>query len=224
MDLGALRRELFLTDWVIPVKCISHGCSNEVKWGLKAFDNKIDKTNVHVSTAALRNSKTALLAHIDSFVVRHLRWTEERSASWDDRVCFWRALDVPHDLLDIFVDMDLMWIGTDLVANAKYAADPKSLEDISSLISHCMHWKSYSETRWAAVGQSARLLVRSLAVGLCGLFDLRMEDENISKWHLSGFSKCDVSIRKFLATVAFTAFPAESVLDDLLERLVGTSS
>ena len=53
-----------------------------------------------------------------------------------------------------------------------------------------------------------------------------MEDENISKLHLSGFSKCDVSIRRFLATVAFTAYPVESALGDLLldDRLLRFSN
>lgn len=51
---------LSLTDWFFAVKCSSHSCSNAVRWGFSTFDTGVDKDKLHISIAALRNSKTAL--------------------------------------------------------------------------------------------------------------------------------------------------------------------
>lgn len=42
-------------------------------------------------------------------------------------------------------------------------------------------------------------------------------DEHISKYHLSGYSRCDLSVGRMLAVAAFSPLAAESTLLELFE-------
>lgn len=145
--------------------------------------------------------------------MKHLRWTGVRTADWDDRMAFWRAFDIPADTLEDFAAIGLSWKGSGLMANQDLASQPGILTKVAAMIGLCLQWESFSGTRWGKVGRSCRFLVRSLAVGLDGLWAVTMSDENVGGYHLKGFSRCDTTLRQFIVSAALTPFPAESMLE-----------
>lgn len=204
-----------LTDWCIAVKCTSHSCSNVVKWGFSTFDKTVAKDNLHISIAALRNSKTALSVHIDEFVMKHLQWIDVLTGSWDDRAAFWKSAEVPAGMLEDIIIMDLAWSGTDLLANAAHSNDPSVLATIAGMIAHCLQWEGLSETRWGKALRRCRLLVKSLSIGIDGLWSLSINDENVGVHHMKGFSRCGAAFRHFAVVAALTPLPAENMLECL---------
>ena len=109
------------------------------------------------------------------------------------------------------------WDGVNFCVSQEYETKAGGIDDILGCISYLLHWSAFSETRWANVGRSGRLFARSLAGGLEPLWDICMEDDNISHWHLGGFKKATSDVRQYLFVAAFSALPAESVLLEVLQ-------
>ena len=70
------------------LKCVSHGCSNAVVWGLKTACPSVDRESMHVSIASLLNGSTALHSHTTSLLTRHLQVSAVRSGVFDDIYTF----------------------------------------------------------------------------------------------------------------------------------------
>ena len=217
IETGPLRPILHATDWVLGVKCVSHGCSNAVVWGLKTACPSVDRESVHVSIASLLNGRTALHSHTTAFLTRHLQFSAVRSGVFDDIYTFWQALDVEPHMCEIFAQLDPVWDGVNFCVSQEYETKAGGIDDILGCISYLLHWSAFSETRWANVGRSGRLFARSLAGGLEPLWDICMEDDNISHWHLGGFKKATSDVRQYLFVAAFSALPAEAVLLEVLQ-------
>ena len=114
------------------------------------------------------------------------------------------------------LEVDLGWFNGVLYVDSAWEAEPNIIDTISGLVLYLMRWVAFSETRWAKVGMSSRLWLRSLAGGLYPLWRLVMEDAPISKYHIGGY-KAEHSVRLLLATAAFSPLSAESTLMALFE-------
>jgi hypothetical protein len=203
------------TDWVFDVGCKAHACSNGVHWGLKDFSSEKILEDVHISIEALRNSATALLDSVDAFLIRHMVFETERE-HLAEKELFWRIMGVDVDFFDLVMEVDPFWDGAHLRVRAELASDTKCWEKVSACVMYLLKWSKFSETRWCAVGKSARLILRSISIGLDGLVKMVLDDPVVSNYHLNGFSRSDFFARRYLAVAAFSCFPAEGVLQELL--------
>jgi len=217
VETGPFRVELAACDWAIGIKCISHGCSNAVNWGLKWHFATVTRENVHISIESLQNSRTALHAHIGDLLTRHLKFVHGRTSSDSDILAFWLALDVGPDMCETLVSLDLNWDGDHLCVHDSWERHPKVFEDVAGCLLYLLRWLSFSETRWAKVGRSGRWFIRALAAGIEPLLQICLEDENISHYNMGGFTRATVDVREFLAVASFSALSAESVLLQIFE-------
>ena len=215
-DLGSRHVVLENTDWVLCLRCVSHCASSAVKWGLQHVSSDGIEDNVFIAIAGLRNSSAALISKVRAFIVAKVRFSSTRSGSFDERLAFWRCLEVSPDLLEEFADADMVWDGTHLHINDSWQDDLRSVQRIASLVVYCLQWVSFSLTRWVKVGRSARLFFRSLASGVEGLVDMCRQDPAISMYHMNGFSRAKFNERRYLCIAAFSSFPVESCLSEVM--------
>jgi hypothetical protein len=215
-DHGVLHEALRCMDWVVPVKCIAHGCSNAVAWGLKEVGLEAVRDDVHVAVASLINCRTVLHAAIDNFLVTYLKFSSDRSASISELQSFWKALHVEPNMCDRLSEMDLHWSGTHLVVNSDFENEA-SFNDVANSVLYLLTWCKFSDTRWAKVGACARKWIGSLAVGIDKIWAMAIADPHVSNYHLSGYSKASPDVRLLLAVAAFSSLPGESLLIDLFE-------
>ena len=73
-----------------------------------------------------------------------------------------------------------------------------------------------SETRWGGVGPCARRFIRSLLVGVESLVAFAHADEEISKYHLSGFRRATPPVRQFLGVACAASRVSEVMGVELL--------
>ena len=215
-DLGFRHAELENTDWIVCLRCVSHCASSSVKWGLSNLEVESVVDNIFISIAGLRNSSSALMAKVNDFILKRVRFSGTRSGPLEHRLGLWRALDVSPELLDQFAEADFVWDGHDLIVSDELQDQKDSYEKIATLLLHCIHWASFSLTRWVKVGQSARLLFRSLLCGVAGLVDLCRQDKAVSMYHLNGFFRAQEDELRYLAVAAFCTYPCESFLAQVM--------
>ena len=216
-DHGPMHLELQAMGWVLPVKCIAHACSNSVSWGLKPIGLDEYKENVHISIASLVNARTALHASVGLFVETHLKFKAERSGELLDIECFWRALHIEPHMCEVLCDLDFFWDGCSLSVHASWERKSHTFSTVTACVLFLFRWCSFSETRWAKVGLSGRYYLSSVAGGIDRVWRICMSDSTISKYHLSGYAKADVGVKRLLAIASFSALPAESLLLDIFE-------
>jgi hypothetical protein len=90
---------LEMQEFTFCFKCVSHGCSNGTKWGLKivATESSIVE-DAHIATASCMNCSTKFHSHIGIFLRQYLRFVARRSGSDNDIRAFWLALGVEAEM------------------------------------------------------------------------------------------------------------------------------
>ena len=119
--------------------------------------------------------------------------------------------------MDLPSDLDLHWDGRVLRIHESWSERDDAIDTISTCLLYLLSWCSFSETRWAKVGVCGRRYIASLCGGIDRLHEICMGDPNITKYHLSGYSKADKRARSLLCTAAYSALPSESLLLELFE-------
>ena len=95
--------------------------------------------------------------------------------------------------------------------------DQDCFEKLHTLVSGNLRWRRFSITRWCGVGPSARLFMRSLAVGVDDIWTDCRDDPDVGMYLLSGFKDADFNVRRYMAVAAVGSYPSESLLAALLE-------
>ena len=203
-------------DWVVGIKCVAHACSNAVKWGLGPF--KIGDTNddAHLLIAGLRNSSFDLQNQADQFLMRHVRF-RDGDTPLHLAAQFWLTLAVKNDYMDLFIKVDPFWDGENLHVNGSMAGDPDCFALLSTIVGYSFKWVNWSDTRWVKMAKSARLFMRSLAIGIEGAVAMSMADSRASNDKLASWPRNTPIVRKYLAVAATSAGPLEAVLFQLLK-------
>ena len=102
--------------------------------------------------------------------------------------------------------------------SAALLADPDPIGAVTTLIRYCLHWVDFSDTRWTKCGESGRLYIRSLLVGIDGLVKLTEQNDAVCRWHLAGyFKRSSSSVKAYLGVAAAAGRPSESMLYDLMQ-------
>lgn len=105
---------------------------------------------------------------------------------------FWRALEVPDSMLDLFVVVDPRWDagGKRLLVSPALERDPEAWDKVALVILVCRRWVGWSETRCARFGRAGRFFLRSLATGIDEAVAQCFADESCSNYNLGGYRQC----------------------------------
>ena len=208
-----------LRDWAYATGCLAHTCSLALKWGLRPMVvGEAMLESVHISISALLRGSSGLFKCVPEFISTYVVCDLLDPDCPDDIYWLWTCLDVPPQLIDLFVRVNPQWTGDRLHVSARLSGAVDMISAVTTCIHSSLHWVDFSETRWVKVGQCGRKFVKSLCMGLDKLADIAMKDSAISKWHLGGFHKrCDEHVRQYLCTAAICARPTEAMLSELME-------
>ena len=92
------------------------------------------------------------------------------------------------------------------------------LDRVASVVTYCVRFREFSETRWAAVGARFRLICLALLVGLERLIEMVHRDADSNTHYIGGFSKLALpGVRRYIGTAAWCATPIECVALELLQ-------
>ena len=203
------RMEHECLEWVVGAKCISHGCSNAVVWGLKRYVTQQLRDDAHIGIKALRNTSNDLRRCIHQFVCTRLAPREDVQ---DDAEAWWTWCNVRQNLLPLFIEADPRWDGQNLLVNSAFFARPDAHATMEVLMLHVLRWSDWSETRWCGVKHAARRLLRSLFCGVAQVVALVQGDRDMGHCHINGFARLTEQVLWYLAMSATCSCPPESVL------------
>ena len=114
-------------------------------------------------------------------------------------------------------DFPMGSFGTYLLVDVRWETDPYVRSRVASVLLYLLRWVDYIDARWVTTGLCGRRFIASLLAGLDRIHALAIEDDNIWKFHLNGFTKATPSVRSYLAIAAFAAYPCEALLEEFLE-------
>lgn len=158
----------------------------------------------------------SLHSEMSAFLQTYLKFL--RSDDADEEIeHFWRFFDVRDPfLLALMVEVNPWWDGANLVVRETLMYDPECLSKVSTVLAHCWHWATWSDTRWVRAGRRARFYLKSLATGIAGEVRLCMDHPRISKYHMQGHTRCTPGATAFFATCSVCSVPPERILVDIL--------
>ena len=119
-------------------------------------------------------------------------------------------------LAEFLVDLDLFWDGATLWVNSKYRNHPKRFDKVKVTLDSCMHFSTWSKTRWGRSGTCVRKKVRACLVGLDEIFAIAVR-QGSSMRKLVGFAKSSHEVRLVYIVMAMSCYPCESVVFSIWE-------
>ena len=88
IDFGEEHTVMWACDWVVGMKCVSHGLSNSVVWGLKHAIATLPNGNdddALIATAYLLSCCSAFHSKIQEYLMMgKLRFRQDRSGTYND--------------------------------------------------------------------------------------------------------------------------------------------
>ena len=101
--------------------------------------------------------------------------------------------------------------------NGSMAGDPDCFALLSTIVGYSFKWVDWSGTRWVRMAKSARLFMRSLAVGISGVVEANRADSRSTNETLASWARNTAFVRKYMAVAVTCAGPAEAVQFQILK-------
>ena len=122
--------------------------------------------DMHVCVEACRRSADGLHRQVWQFVHQYVRYDDKHKDD-SERQLLWRCLGVPPDLLERLAHVDPRWDASKqvLLVSARVREDPDAFAEVRDRVAFLLQWRKWSDSRWAAVGPSSRLMLGSLVAG-----------------------------------------------------------
>ena len=111
---------------------------------------------------------------------------------------FWTCFDVKAKFLDLFVEVDPVWDGSQLLVNPGLANDSKFYSKVSVVVAYAYRWYNWSDTRWCKCGRCARFFIRSKFCAIDASVDI-LYDVTTERHHIGGYRKLTKEIAFFFA-------------------------
>lgn len=112
-----------LSDWHLYMRCKSHATQLSVLWALRPFCEEGLSSDAHNCIRSLRSNAADLIAHLDSFLMAKMRYTD-RGLDCSEVRCFWQAMSVRLAMLELFVMVDPIFVDGELLVGQRLALDP----------------------------------------------------------------------------------------------------
>lgn len=173
------------SDWVVGIRCKAHSCHNSIIWSLKPYSSKEISDSAHIALASLLNCSSAILQRVDVFLRSCIVFGESPGNS-GDIAAFWTALEVTPAMLPLFLEVDPMFSEGRFIVASRLQHDPECYSKVATVVTCCLRWNLWSDTRWVKASKSGRFYLRSLCVGIDQLFKICIGDPSCSNYLLTG--------------------------------------
>ena len=185
-------------------------------------DNRISE-DAHVSIRGVVNSSESLFQKQNDFI--------NRFVSFEDRECdpqqvrsFWRLMDIPDRLLDLFTLADPWWDPREkrLKMQPVLRQDRECWEKVGMILLTVRRWIVWSDTRWARCGKAGRMFMRSVGTGLDSAIQDCLSDAACETCYLNCWKKASKEVRLMMTVAGLAAKPVEHFIVEMLkdDRLI----
>jgi hypothetical protein len=218
---GDLSPELFAaTEFVVITACACHDAQSAFRWGMASMPVEPDcARDCYVAVESLRNSTMTLHLYAPHWVVlRAVPVAAQDPMELEDRRWLWTALCVEFEAVEVLTErLQLRFVhGQLLLCEDFMAADELWVEQVVDALSHIWQFQKWSESRFLALGASARSLVAAM---LCGLDDFHawLLTQDVSLFYLRGYGRLEADRREYIAAACFISRVPDAALSELLE-------
>ena len=140
-----------------------------------------------MTISSLLRASTGLYLSVPEFVMTSVSFDRDDPHDIADLEQFWSFLDVEPSMMGLVVNVNPLWDGRRLRVSKALASIPDGVQRVTTVIHYMMRWVDFSETRWCKVGESGRLYLRSLLIGIDEMVRITVGNDAVSKWHLGGY-------------------------------------
>ena len=217
--------ERYLKHFVTSVGCSAHDFTNALRWAnLKEFGDRQSMKAMWISIESLRSALDQLVRVVPLWLPTVLVY-EDFAGPLDLRM-LWGRLHVKGPWLEEFVFLQIRFEGDSLKVGRHVEGDATLPQRLLELFLFVFDFKTWSDTRWAAVGRICRCLNVALLVGLRQLVAFVLACPGESNYYLGGFANFTGPIAVMSGICALSApvsdVPLKKLLgDDRLPRLLG---
>ena len=181
--------------WHTHVYCACHDASHALKWSLQPCGQQEILDNLFTGAAAFRHGNFCAPGPLDSWFpsVLQLMHAKQLPRSVDLRY-LWTTLGIQHDIVKFLSKrVKLHWADNivKLCIDEDYVRQAQNFKDLSRILLTLWSFRSFTLSRWGAVGLSAR----SVLIGL-----------------LTGFHRCLAEMRRCKHVNGYCVAAFESLL------------
>jgi hypothetical protein len=116
-----------------------------------------------------------------------------------------------------FAALQLRFEGTTVKVAARFRGDAAVLDRLANCFMYLFDFRSWSDTRWCAVGRICRRICSGLLVGLDSLVKFVLASPSESNYYLAGYQNLTLGIARMVVICACTGGVSEAPLAKLLE-------
>lgn len=200
-----------LTDWFFSMRCIAHVASSSISWEAAGFSAKDLLDEVHIGIASCRNSSNELFQVVCEFVSSRTLFQDSADPP-HLREEFWSCIGVRAEILPEVMRVDPRWgsHSARLLVSQGMQNEDDWQGMVVSVVMYFMRFQSFSETRWAGVGPSCRLMLSAHSVGLPQIVKLVYSRAGLTTYHLGGYKTLGKRHFRYMAIAALATVPCES--------------
>ena len=195
--------------WLISSWCLLHDLANGFMWGLRstAWHSEDIMTSCWAVVENARTSFEHMALHLYCWLNISLRYVDLSLPEEEDLRRLYVALDLPANLLDDVVDLQLRChCGVLYVRQSWSRASAYAFEKISKVLCSLWTFKNFSESRWLTLGPSARRVVLLHLVGGNDLLRYVIKQTKVGGYFFGNYVKIDEKKQSPLKTFAVAAF------------------
>eukprot|EP00969_Alexandrium_andersonii_P180255 7966838-Alexandrium_andersonii.AAC.1 len=206
-----------LCTWVVGNGCGCHDCHNGLKWGMHfQFADKELLKDMHIIVESLRNAYGLLYSHLAQWLADTVLFVDTPEDP-SNLAALWTALGVDSDWIGTLVSLGLLFKGGRLQVASRCMDSPDLFATLSGCLLFLWHFTKFTDSRWCTIGSSCRGLVIGLLTGVDSLAAAVLADPQASNYHISGVERLTEKSKHFALVAAFSSYPPEGVLAELME-------
>ena len=222
-DPGDVELKLLL-HWTTSAGCSAHDFTNSLRWSnFKDFGNRDKMRRVWIVIESLRSSLDQLIGNLGAWLGQCLFFKDMRSGVRLQDL--WQLLGLPEKLRNEFSELELRFEDGLVCVAFRFKDDVGLPQRVANCFLYLFQFRSWSDTRWAAVGKACRLLLACELIGLSFLVAFIRAAPGESSYYIDGFKHLDQDILRLVTVCACSARVSEQPLqmilkDDRLPRLL----
>ena len=175
-----------MSSWFVACGCFAHDCGNALRWSVLSFlaDPQVMRAT-WIVLESLRNSYDLLVEALPTWIVDNVMYEDHHDPNSLESL--YALLGLEDAWLHLFTFLQIRVVDGRLFVAAQLANDPKALELIVMCVLHAWNFKTWSTSRWCAVGPATRTLVLCLFIGLRSIVQSILANKTKSKYYIGGW-------------------------------------
>ena len=206
----------YLFDLVLGTACPLHDIQNGLKWGCAMYTKGSELRDFHITMESLRNSAALLYQHVGEFIMYNLAF-DPVDYDFDEVCAFWIAMGIHVDWVERIAELNPIWREGKLYVNARVRLQKNWRDEVAIVCVCIFKWRRFSESRWCGSATAGKSLLGSLSIGLEELVRRTRDDPHCTDFHIHGFERCTVEVRKLAVVMSIVGTMVESLHLEVME-------